>query len=431
MANLRSTLRSMNRRHFVKTSAAFAATPILLPNVLRFGQDSDDTIRVGLVGCGGRGTGAASQSLYADSKVVLTAAADLFPDRMGSSLTNLRNQHGERVKVDEDHQFFGFDAYERLINSGVDVVILATPPCFRPAQLRAAVEKGVHIFCEKPMAVDAPGVRSVFESVEIARQKRLSIVSGFVWRYSDPERATFGQINNGLIGDIRAAYTTYNTGVLNKFPRKPEWSEMEFQLRNWQHFTWLGGDHIVEQACHSIDKMHWSLGGVLPTQCTAIGGRQARTGEESGNVYDHFSVTYEYASGARGFHMCRQIPNCTNDNSDYILGAKGIADINGWVPRHTVTGETDWRYRGERRNMYQTQHDELIASIRAGEPVNDGQFMTESTLLAIMGRMAAYTGRTITWEQALNSQEQLTPDEWELGDVHFPPVAIPGQTPFI
>ncbi|MFQ5750121.1 MAG: Gfo/Idh/MocA family protein, partial [Planctomycetota bacterium] len=315
-----------------------------------------------------------------------------------------------------------------VVDSGVDVVILTTPPHFRPVQLAYAVDAGKHVFAEKPVAVDAPGVRSVMKTVEKSQAQGLGLIVGFCWRYSNGERATFAQLEQGAVGEIRAAYTTYNTGVLWKKPRRPGWSDMEFQLRNWLHFHWLTGDHIVEQAVHSIDKMSWAMGDALPLRATAVGGRQARKGPESGNVWDHFGVTYDYPNGARGFHMCRQIAGCSNDNSDYILGARGICRINGWTPLHEITGENPWKYEGPGNDMYQTEHDEFFASIRAGKPRNDGERVAHSTMLAILGRMAAYTGQTVTWEQALHSTERYGPGSYAWTDLPVEPVPVPGVT---
>ncbi|MFO0983651.1 MAG: Gfo/Idh/MocA family oxidoreductase [Planctomycetota bacterium] len=420
---------SVTRRTFVKTAAAAAAVPLFATQVkLARGQAAgSDRLRVGLVGCGGRGTGAAAQALTADRGAVLVAMGDAFMDRLETSLSALKAEHGEQVQVDREHCFTGFDAYQKVIDS-VDVVLLAAPPHFRPAHLKYAVEQGKHVFCEKPMAVDGPGVRSVIATAEAAKQKKLTLLSGFCWRYSDPERATFEQVLGGAIGDLTAIYTCYLTGTLGTHPRQPGWSDMEWQLRNWQHFTWLAGDHIVEQAVHSIDKMSWAMNGMLPVKCNALGGRQSRTGAESGNVWDHFSVEYEYENGARGFHMCRQNNNCANENTDYLMGTKGTCFINGFGNKHVIKGEKPWEYNGPHRDMYQNEHDVLFDSIRNGKAHNDGTWMTQSTLLAIMGRMAAYTGQVVTWEQALNSQEDLSPKTYAWGPVPMPAVAIPGQT---
>jgi predicted dehydrogenase len=313
----------------------------------------------------------------------------------------------------------------------VDVVILATPPGFRPIHLKAAVEAGKHVFCEKPMAVDGPGVRSVLASAELAKKKNLSLVAGFCWRYNSGERAIMQQVHDGAIGEPLALYNTYNTGPIWSRERKSNWTDMEWQMRNWYYFTWLSGDHIVEQAVHSLDKMAWAMKDVPPVQCMAHGGRQVRTEPVYGHIFDHFSVVYEYASGARGFHFSRQQANCATDNSDYIIGSKGIARVKAFGPL-SISGEKSWRFSGPRPDMYQVEHDELFASIRKEKPINDGVWMAHSTLLAIMGRMAAYTGQIITWEQALNSQENLMPTklDWD-APLPVPPVAMPGKTAFV
>jgi myo-inositol 2-dehydrogenase / D-chiro-inositol 1-dehydrogenase len=431
-----------SRRQFLKTSGTVALGGVLAAQLagskLAFAANSD-TLRVGLIGCGGRGTGAANNALRADSNTVLTAMADVFDDRLNNSLQSLKKEHGDRVKVDPDHRFTGFDGYQKLIDSGVDVVLLASPPGFRPYHLQAAVAAGKHVFCEKPMAVDAPGVRTVLAVAEEARRKKLALVSGFCWRYNAGERAIMERIHDGAIGQPLSLQNTYNTGPIWVHPRRPEWNDMTYQLRNWYYFGWLSGDHITEQAVHSLDKMAWAMRDVPPARCVAHGGRQVRTGEEFGHIYDHFSVVYEYEDGARGYHFCRQQAGCANDNSDYFMGSKGIAKISAFGPL-TITGDSSWRFRGERPDMYQVELDEMLASVRAGTPINDGSWMAHSTLLAIMGRMAAYTGQVVTWEQALNSQEdlvkfalnqELAPGDpefaWDL-ELRVPPVAIPGRT---
>lgn len=424
---------AMTRRQFVKASAALtgaaAAAHLAIPRAAY--AAGSDTLKIGLVGCGGRGTGAAAQALAADEGAVLTAVGDLFADRIGSSIDALKGEQPDRVQVADDHRFVGFDAYRKVIDSGVDVVLLCTPPHFRPEHLAAAVAAGKHVFCEKPVAVDGPGVRSVLASAAEAKRKGLAIVSGFCWRYSDAERATYRRLHEGAIGDIVSMHTTYHTGTLGQRPRQPGWSDMEWQLRNWWHFTWISGDHVVEQACHSIDKIAWAMNGKMPVRAVCLGGRQAREGAESGHVYDHFAAVYEYDNGVRAFHTCRQMDGCPNDNSDYITGTKGLCTVNGWAPTHIIKpfdGSPAWSYDGQRRNMYQVEHDELFASIRQGEPINDGVWMTHSTLMAIMARTAAYTGQTVTWEQALNSQERLGPETYEFGPIEVPPVPVPGKT---
>jgi predicted dehydrogenase len=426
-----------NRRDFLKGSTAavvassLAGQLALAPRVFAAGSD---LLKVGLIGCGGRGTGAASQALHADPSVQLTAMGDAFADKIEDSLATLKNLDvAEKVVVSSDRKFVGVDAYKQVIDSGIDVVILATPPHFRPAHLRYAVEKGKHSFVEKPVAVDGPGVRSMFATCELARQKNLAVVSGLCWRYHAGMRATFAQVLEGTIGEIVALQATYLTQTLKKFPRKAEWSDMEFQLRNWNGFTWLSGDFNVEQHVHSLDKVAWAMRDQAPVKCTGVGGRQARTGAESGNVYDHFSVVYEYANGVKAFCACRQMDGCANDVTDHVFGTKGVARTVDHLDV-IAGGKTVWKYRpakGDNNDMYQAEHDELFASIRNGTPIHNGEYMTKSTLMAIMGRMSAYTGKVITWEQALNSKETLGPAKFEWGPIPTPPVAVPGVTQFV
>jgi len=421
------------RRDFVKVAGAAAVLgPALRAHA---GPARLAPLKIGLIGCGGRGTGAAVQALTADKDTVLWAAGDVFADRMASCLQAVTSEIGaDRTTVPEDRRFVGFDSYQKVIDSGVDVVLLTSYPNFRPQHLKAAVAAGKHVFAEKPLAVDAPGIRSVYESVAEAKKKNLALVIGFCWRYNDGMRATFEQVNSGALGDITSVQTTYYTGTLTKRERKPEWSDLEFQFRNWWHFTWISGDHLVEQAVHSIDRLAWAVGDRKPTKVICLGGRAARSGPEHGNVFDHFSAAYEYEGGMRTFHACRQIDGCPSDNTDYIWGAKGSAVVNGWIPTYHLkspTGETLWKYSGPTdRDMYQNEHNELFASIRAGKPINDGERGANSTLMAIMARMAAYTGQTISWDQALNSKESLVPDDLKWGTFPTPEVAVPGRTRF-
>ena len=415
-----------SRRQFVNTSTAAIGAAALVTPSLAWAR-GDDTIKVGLIGCGGRGTGAAGQALNADPGVVLWAMGDAFDDRLQSSHGNLVAHAGDRVQAPEERRFSGFDAYRNVIDSGVDVVILTTPPHFRPAHMRAAIEAGKHVFTEKPMAVDGPGVRSVLETARMARDRNLNLMSGFCWRYNIPNRECYQRLHDGAIGDIHTVHSTYLTGPLGKKPRQDGWSDMEWQMRNWQHFNWLGGDHIVEQACHAVDKINWAMNNRTPSRCYAVGGRLCREGLESGDIYDHFGVLYEYDDGARAFHLCRQIPKCWGDNTEYIIGSRGNCSVNSWGPTQIIRNgdnEETWRYprNGPNPNMYQVEHDELFRAIRNGETINDGDFMAQSTLMSIMGREAAYTGGVVTYEDALNSEHRLGPETYSFSELEMPPV---------
>ncbi|NJN26154.1 MAG: Gfo/Idh/MocA family oxidoreductase [Cyclobacteriaceae bacterium] len=392
---------------------------------------NSDTLKVGLIGCGGRGTGAASQALNADPNVVLTHMADIFEDRMQLSYDSLKKLHGERVKADKSSKYVGFDGSRKIMESDVDVVILATPPCYRPQQLEMAVAAGKHVFCEKPTAIDAPGIRRVLDAAQAAKEKNLSLVSGFCWRYHEPKRATFGRIHDGAIGEVLSVYNTYNTGGLWLRDVEPDWSPMKKKMRNWLYYNYISGDHIVEQAIHSIDMMSWALGDIKPVSATGTGGRQSRTGEEYGNIYDHFAIVYEYENGVKGYHFSRQQKECSNSYAVEVMGNKGNAVVDCIRSKHAISGAENWRYKGEDNDMYQQEHNELFASIRNGKPVNDGEKMAQSTMLGIMGRMVAYTGQTITYDQAINSTEKLGPDNIDEHTIYpDPPVAQSGITKF-
>jgi predicted dehydrogenase len=422
---------SASRRHFIKATAA-AGTLAALPNVHAAGSD---ILRVGLIGCGDRGTGAASQALAAESNVRLVAMADAFADRLNNSLESLQKDIAIAAKLDvaPGRRFVGFDAYRELLGSGVDVVLLCTPPHFRPIHLRAAVEAGKHVFAEKPVAVDAPGVYSVLESCKLAASRGLSVVSGLCLRYDNSFRETVRRVHDGEIGDVLTLFANdYRSGRWDK-PRQPGWTDMFYQMRNWYNFTWLSGDFNVEQHVHNLDVCAWIMKERYPVKAVGMGGRQVLTGPEYGQIYDHFSVIYEYANGARIVSNCRQQPLCKNDMSVKVLGSKGQADLveRAGGMRIRSAGK-EWVHGGPRNPMYQTEHDELFAGIRSGKPINNGDYMARSTLLAIMGRMAAYTGQEITWNMAMNSKEALDPSgyAWDAK----PPaagIAIPGQTRFV
>jgi myo-inositol 2-dehydrogenase/D-chiro-inositol 1-dehydrogenase len=401
------------------------------PAILK-GVPVSKSLKVGLVGCGGRGTGAAAQAVKADDYAELTAMADIYTERIDESMGRLKRitAIGDRIKV--ENKYAGLDGFQKLIDSGVDVVLLATPPGFRPQHLRATINAGKHVFCEKPVGVDAPGVRNVLETVKMAKEKNVSLIAGFCWRYSNYIKATFDQIHSGAIGDIMAYYGTYYTNPVKPMPpadtRPAGMSDVEWQIRNWYNFGWLCGDSLVEQAVHTVDKVAWAFDDKPPVSCVAVGGRQIPA--EGGNIFDHFEVNYLYPNNMRAFVANRQMEGCYNENSDYIMGTKGIATI-GRGPTPRITGEKTWQFEGQKNDMYQYEHDVLFSSIRQGKPLNDGERMATSTMLAIMGRMAAYTGQQITWDQAMNSQERLGPErvEWDMS-LPVTPLARPGVTKF-
>ena len=420
----RSSTTSSSRRTFLKHSTAAIvggtlASSLAPRNVHAAGSD---ILKVGLIGCGGRGNGAAVNAAGADAGVRIAVLADAFEDRVRESRKLLQQQLGEQLTAEPDQCFSGFDAYRRVLESDVDVVLLCTPPHFRPQHLKDAIAAGKHVFCEKPVAVDAPGVRSVLETTDEAQEKGLNIVSGLCWRYDLGLRATVDKIREGAIGDVVAIQENYLTGTLWHRGEDPSWSEMEYQMRNWLYYSWLSGDHIVEQHVHSIDKALWLMGDVPPESCFGLGGRQVRTEEKWGNIYDHFAVCFEWANGVKAFAYTRQMAGCANDVEDYVLGTNGRARLI----KHAIEGENDWRYRGPKPSMYDVEHQELFSAIRSGKPINNGRYMSYSTLMAIMGREACYTGQAIPWEEALQSPQRLGPQQYDWGKVDEAAVAMPG-----
>jgi predicted dehydrogenase len=418
------------RRSFLKTTAvgtaAVAANMSMLANVH---ADGSDVIRVGLIGCGGRGSGAAAQCLRGGSNVKLVAMGDAFQDRLQRSLNGLRGDGpiAGNVDVPAERQFVGLDAYQHVINN-CDLVILASPPGFRPSHIRAAVAARKHIFTEKPIAVDAPGVRMVLQAFADVNRNRTSAVAGTQRRYQNSYLESMRHIHGGDLGTITSARCYWNQGSLWHRDRTPQMSDLEWQLRNWLYFTWLSGDHICEQHIHNLDVINWAVQ-AHPTRATGMGGRQVRTGPEFGHIFDHFAIEYEYPNNIHVLSMCRQIPGCQNNVSEAVTGTKGSWTSQG----HAITGERAWSFpRRQDNDPYQQEHVALIQSIRNGQPINDLKNVAESTLTAIMGRMTAYTGRSVTWDQALNSRQDLMPRglAWDMR-LAVPPVAVPGQTPLV
>jgi predicted dehydrogenase len=423
-----------SRREFLQSTAALAASAAIAGGVHAAGSD---VLKVGLVGCGGRGTGAASQALHADKAVKLIAMGDAFSDRIEQSLGTLKKDEeiSSKIDVKDDHKFTGFDAYKQVIDSGVDVVLLATPPGFRPLHLKYAVDKGKHIFAEKPIAVDAPGVRSVLATCEEAKKKNLSIVSGLCIRYDQGFRDTIKKIHDGAIGDVFTLQANDLRGSIWVKPRQPDWSDMTYQMRNWYYYAWLSGDFNVEQHVHMLDVCAWVMKDTYPLKAVGLGGRQQRTAAQFGHIYDHHAVVYEFANGVKCFAQCRQQTGCGGGPeaiSVNVWGTKGTSLLSERKNGLRLTGpEIKFTHTGDVKNMYQVEHDELFASIRSGKPINNGDYMSKNSLMAIMGRMATYTGQVITWEMAMNSKQDLSPSayNWDV-KLPEPPVAIPGVTKF-
>ena len=416
----------MKRREFIKTTAA-ASLAAAMPRISAADASGSDAIRVGVVGCGGRGTGAAINCLDAAPGVEVVAMFDLFEDRIESSLAKIKEAHPDKVKVTPERMFTGFDGYKKLSAlPEVNLVIMASPPGFRPMQLKAAVEGGKNVFMEKPVAVDPVGIRSVLASAEMATKKGLAIVAGTQRRHQARYLEIMRRIHDGAIGELVGGQCYWNQGDLWVKPREAGMTEMEWQCRNWLYFTWLSGDHIVEQHVHNIDVVNWAFR-ALPMKVMGMGGRQARTGPEHGNIYDHFAVEFEYPNGVRVMSMCRQTKGAADRVEERLVGTKGVAFGYG-----EIKGAESWNFEAEEPNPYVQEHADLIAGIRSGKPLNEGRQVAESTMCAIIGRMSAYTGRAINWEWAMNSSQlDLSPKSYAFGPNPVDPVAIPGFTQLI
>jgi predicted dehydrogenase len=415
---------SPTRRDFLKTATTAAlATAVSDPFAPPVHAGGSDAIRIGLIGCGGRGSGAVDDAISSSTGVSLVAMGDLFADRLQEARTRLKEKFGAAIDVPDGRAFSGFDAFEKVIASDVNYIILATPPGFRPAHLAAAIAAGKHVFTEKPVAVDGPGIRQVLAVYEQAKAKGLGVAAGTQRRHQTGYLETMKRIHDGGIGRIVSARCYWNQGFLWKKDREASWSDAEWQIRNWLYFTWLSGDHIVEQHVHNIDVVNWAKQ-AHPVRALALGGRQVRTGSDFGHIFDHFAVDYEYADGTPLMSMCRQIGGCDGSVSESLAGDKGSCQVD----KYTITGAQAWRFRERDNRPYVQEHTDFIAAIRKGSPYNELKDVAESTLTAIMGRMSAYTGKAVTWEQALNSKETLMPPNLTLGPLPTPPVPMPGQT---
>jgi myo-inositol 2-dehydrogenase / D-chiro-inositol 1-dehydrogenase len=418
-----------SRRKFLKTSAAALAGGIAsrfgaVPAVYAAGSDE---IRIGLIGCGSRGTGAVDNALESSENVKLVAMGDVFKDHLDKCLKYLGKFGTDKIAVAEDHQFVGLDAYEKVLASDANYIILATPPGFRPIHLKAAVAAGKNIFSEKPVAVDGAGIRTVLEAYEEANRKGLAIGTGTQRRHQTGYLETMKRIHDGAIGEITEARVYWNQGNIWVYPREEGWGDLEWQLRNWYYFSWICGDHIVEQHVHNLDVANWAIGS-HPARAVGLGGRQVRTAPEYGNIYDHFAIDYEYENGAHVASYCRQMPNCQNNVSEALIGTQGFCQVN----KYTISGKNSWQLEGKDNKPYVQEHTDLIGAIRAGKPYNELKNVAESTLTAIMGRMAAYTGQTVTWEDALGSKEELMPSNlgWDT-PLAVGPVPMPGKTELV
>ena len=435
----------VTRRDFLRTTSAVVA------GASAFGAMSlersvfaaeNNTLKLALIGCGGRGTAAAEQALSTEGPVKLAAMADAFDDRLGGSLKSLKEKHGEKVDVPADRQFFGFEGYKQAI-ALADVVILATPPGFRPSHFEEAVRQGKHIFMEKPVATDSPGVRQVLAAAEEAKKKNLKVCVGLQRRYQPGYLETLKRIHDGAIGDVVAARAYWNGSTPWQHRRAKlekdagrKLTEMEYQMRNWYYFTWICGDHILEQHIHNLDVINWVMGG-YPVRAQGQGGCEVRKGLDYGEIFDHHFVEFEYASGARLTSQCRHIKGCWNSVSEHVVGTKGSANISSFLIK--AKGEPDWTYRTPSKDPQQIEHDVFFDAIRNNKELNDAERGAKSTMTAIMGRMATYTGQMIDWNEALASTVNLMPEKlaWDALPKSLPDanglykLPVPGQTEVI
>jgi predicted dehydrogenase len=436
--------RGPSRRGFIKNvSLGLAAAAASIPRV-HAAEGPELEIKIGLIGCGGRGTGAVLDAMGAATKVIypqtgyhtedvaddakierkniqVIALADLFEDRLQRCHQQLQRLG---VNVSEDRCFLGFDAYKQVLAiPEINYVILATPPHFRPVQLMAAIQAGKHVFAEKPFAVDVPGVRTVLEAGKLAQQKSLGIAGGTQRRHMKSYQETIRRIHDGAIGELVYAKCYWNGGQIWVIDRQEDWSDMEWQLRNWNYFTWLSGDHIVEQHVHNLDIMNWVLGAHPIRAVSGLGGRQVRTGDRHGHIYDHFAVEFEYPGGISVFSQCRQINGCHNLVEEAVIGTAGRSNCQNAI--EPKSGER-WRFREREPSPYQQTHQDLINSILSGKPRNEAQANAEATMTGILGREAVYSGQTIDWEKAMQSELRLGPDQYVLGPYPMPPVPMPG-----
>ena len=419
----------MTRRDFIKTTSVASMATLAAAVSGSSGRcaGGSDAIRIGVIGCGGRGTGAAIDAVNSSPGVEILALFDPFQDRIDKSLKTLREKVPAAVKVTPETCFTGLEGYKKLLAiKDINYIVTAAPPGFRPIHLKASIEAGKNVFMEKPVAVDPVGVRSVIASSELAAKKGLAIVAGTQRRHQQKYLEVMKRIHDGAIGEVVGGQCYWNQGELWVIKQTPEMSDVEWQCRNWLYFTWTSGDHIVEQHVHNIDVMNWAFG-ATPVKVMGMGGRQVRTAPEYGNIFDHFAVEFEYPNGARVMSMCRQTPGCADRVEEKIVGTKGHAFGYG-----EISGPSAWKFEGDEINPYVVEHTDLIASIRAGKPLNEGKRIAESTLCAIMGRMSAYTGRALSWDWAMNASKlDLTPAKFAFGPNPVDPVAVPGQTPLV
>jgi myo-inositol 2-dehydrogenase/D-chiro-inositol 1-dehydrogenase len=411
-----------SRRDFLKLSTtAISAASLGALDLSRTAYAAgSDLIRVGLIGCGGRNTGAAAQALTADKGARLVAMCDLFIDRIRDKREVIRKEKPEQVQVDDDHCFTGFDGYKKVIECS-DVVLIANAAKFHPLHLMTAVQAGKHVFVEKPHAIDPAGIKVVKAACELAEEKRLSVMSGLHSRHHPGYIQTIQHIHDGAIGEVVAIEENVLRAPYNVTERKPGLSELQYQCSTQYHFNWLSGDDVVQSLVHNLDRASWVMGGQAPTKAHGLAGRSTMTAPIYGNVFDHHSVIYEFANGVRLYAFCRTTTGCYDEDSSIILGSEGRA----FVKSSRIVGKTNWRWQGH-DDPYQIEHNKLFAAIRSCNPINCGGYMVRSTLMAIMGQISCYTGKEVTWEQITQSDFCYAPKPEDCADGMEAPVT-PGS----
>jgi len=431
------TANTFTRRSFLRTSAATAAAASLAAlDMSRFAHAAGgDILKVGMIGCGGRNSGAAVQALTADKGARLVAMHDYFLDRVHSKREALKAQKPEQVQVDDDHCFSGFDGYKGVIESS-DVVLIANAAKFHPLHTMAAIQAGKHVFTEKPHGIDPAGVKMMKAAADLAKEKKLCLVSGLHSRYHAGYAETVQRIHDGAIGDIVSIEENFLRAPYGLGERNPKHSELEWQISIQYRFVWLSGDDVVQSLVHNLDRASWCMKDAAPLRCHGLGGRSTMVEGKYGNVFDHHSVVYLFPNNIRLYAFCRTTTFCYDEYSSLVFGTKGRANIMGC----RISGETNWRWEGQ-CDPYQVEHDRLFAAIRAGEPINNGDYMCRSTMMSVMGQISCYTGKEVTWEQINASDFAYPPLPQDCKDGMEPPVKpgpdgsypvyIPGKTQLI
>lgn len=427
----------LTRRGFLAhTSAAMAGGVVLgtLAADRLAHAGGTEQLKIALIGCGKRGAGAASQALSTEGPVKLVAMADAYSESLENSLAALKKQKGDKVEVPQANRFVGLDAYKQAI-ALCDVAIITAPPGFRAQHFEEAVRQGKHVFMEKPVATDAPSVRRIIELAGEAKKKNLKVGVGLQRHHKPGYVEAVKRIQDGACGELHTLRCNWLGNARDGLERKPGETEMQYQIRNWYFYTWLSGDHIVEQHVHNIDVIHW-IKGTHPVRAQGMGGRQVRTDKRFGHIFDHHFVEFEYADGSRCFSQSRQIRGTYTDVSEHVSGTKGSADLNNDRAGFMIKGQNEWRYQGPKDDPYQIEHDHFFAAIRQDKPHNEAEYAAISTMMGIMGRMATYSGKMIEWDEAFNSKLELVPPQvtWDTAPPIGPnadgfyPVALPGNT---